>query len=208
MDYTQKFREDYSYLGTSLLDEMLNVGSIQEIPKNTEILREGQYIKVIPLVIDGAIKVFSQYEDKELLLYYIQTKESCVMSFSSGLKNEPSKGNAITEEDTVALLLPIDNVIELSKTHTAINLLFHQLYNQRYSDLIDTINHLLFDKLDKRVLDYLTNKSEVINTRNITITHRQIASELGTAREVVSRVVKKLEKENLVKQHSNSIEIL
>jgi len=163
---------------------------------------------VIPIVISGVIKVFTSYKDKELLLYYIQPFESCIMSFTSGLANKPSKIFAVTEQATVALLLPVEKVVKWTKQFPDINQLFFKQYHVRYSDLLDTINHLLFDTLDIRVLNYLSEKSKISNEKIIKITHRQIASELGTAREVISRIINKLEKENKVIQHQDKIEIV
>ena len=171
---------------------------IKEIPAGTEILREGQYVKVVPIVIEGLIKVFNSYKDRELLLYYIQPEESCVMSFAASLSNGPSKVFAVTEEDTIALLVPSDKITRWISQYPGINSLFYNQYNKRYTDLLDTINHVLFDKMDKRLYSYLKSKVEVTGKNPLQISHRQIANELGTAREVVSRVMKKLEEQELV----------
>lgn len=187
-----------------LLAEINQNSFLNTFPEDSEILREGQYIKVIPVVISGLIKVFTRYEDKELLLYYIKPNESCIMSFSASLKNEPSKIFAVTEEITEVLLLPVDKVVIWTKHFPDINNLFFQQFNMRYSELLDTINHLLFDQLDKRLHDYLKKKSDLTNTNPLKISHRQIAGELGTAREVISRVMKKLENEGKVKQTNNN----
>lgn len=195
-------------LSQALQDQIRNNSALVEIPAETEILREGQYVKVIPLVIEGLVKVFTKYEDKELLLYYIQTNESCVMSFTASLKNEPSKVYAITDENSKLLLLPVDKVAQWIGEFPDLNNLFFQQYNLRYSDLLETINQLLFDKMDKRLLDYLKEKVALTKKNPLKISHRQIASELGTAREVISRVMKKLEQEAKVKQLSTTIEIL
>ncbi len=191
-----------------LLAEINQNSILKTIPEGTEILREGQYIKVIPIVISGLIRVFTRYEDKELLLYYIKSHESCIMSFSASLKNQPSKIFAVTEEDTEALLLPVDKVAGWTKQFPDINSMFFQQFNMRYSELLDTINHLLFDQMDKRLYDYLVKKSNLSVSSRLKISHRQIANELGTAREVISRVMKKLENEGKVKQSNNFIEIL
>lgn len=187
---------------------ILASSEIQDIPKNIQILREMQYVKVIPIVLEGLVKVFTRHEDKELLLYYIKPNESCVMSFAASLKNEPSKVYAITEEDSKILLLPTDKIPEWVKKYPDINSLFYQQYNLRYSELLDTINHLLFNKLDVRLYNYLKEKAKLTNTNPLKISHRQIASELGTVREVITRVIKKLENEGKLIQHSSSIEIL
>ena len=86
--------------------------------------------------------------------------------------------------------------------------MFFQQYNLRYTELLTTIHHLLFDRMDKRILDFLANKSQLTGRNPIKISHRQIAAELGTAREVVSRLMKKLENEGKIKQEANMIEIL
>lgn len=197
-----------NYLSPDLVSEIMASALIKQIPKENEILREGQYIKVIPIVLEGLIKVFTRHKDKELLLYYIRPNESCIMSFSASLKNEPSKVFAITEEDTTALLLPVERVASWIKQFPDINTLFFQQYNLRYSELLDTIHHVLFDKMDSRLFEYLKEKVLVTNNNPLKLSHRQIADELGTAREVISRTMKKLETENLVKQHPNGIEIL
>jgi len=198
----------FAYLSPELIDEISEVSMIRDFAEGTEILREGQYVKVIPIVLEGLIKVFTRYEEKELLLYYIKPHESCIMSFSASLKNLPSKVFAITEEDTRALLIPANKIPDWINQFPDINTLFYQQYNIRYSDLLDTIHHLLYDKMDKRLLDYLNEKVELTNKNPLKISHRQIASELGTAREVVSRLIKKLETEGVVRQQINSIEIL
>ncbi len=196
------------HLNPGLVQEIMAAAITKEIPQDTNILREGEYVKVIPIVLEGLIKVFTRHEDKELLLYYIRPNESCIMSFAASLKNEPSKVFALTEEQTTALLLPVDKVITWTKQFPDINTLFFQLYNQRYNELLNTIHHVLFDKMDNRLYSYLKEKVALTNKNPLKISHRQIAIELGTAREVVSRVMKKLEYEGKLKQHSNGIEIL
>lgn len=208
LDPNDELKKALKHLSPSLVKELASIAKIQQILKDTEILREGQYVKVIPIVLEGLIKVFTRHEDKELLLYYIKPNESCVMSFSSGLKNEPSKIFAVAEEDSTVLLLPATKMDHLSRQFPDFNTLYFQQYNLRYSEMLDTINHLLFDRLDKRLLDYLVEKKELTHRNPLKLSHRQIANELGTSREVISRVMKKLEVEGKLKQHSNSIELL
>ena len=197
-----------SNLTPELSSEILKDSVIKDIPKGTVILKEGQYVKVIPIVVNGLIKVFSSFGERELLLYYIKKADSCIMSFSASLKNEPSRVFAITEEDSKVILLPVDKVSLWVKQFPDINSLFYQQYNLRYAELLDTINHVLFNKMDIRLYDYLKNEKYHRNTNIIKISHVQIATELGTAREVISRVMKKLVSEGKVKQNTNSIEIL
>ena len=205
MDEIQK---SLSFLSPDLIQKIKVSSTVKDIPRDTEILREGQYIKVIPIVLEGLIRVFSRFGDKELLLYYIKPQESCIMSFASSLKNDPSRIYATTEEDSRVLLIPVDEIPAWINQFPSFNTLFYQQYNLRYSELLNTISHVIFDKMDKRLYDYLIEKSELTKQNPVKISHRQIASELGTAREVISRVMKKLETEGKVRQLSNAIEIV
>lgn len=207
MNHIQQIETKFSFLGKELLQEIINSSTIMDFPANTELVREGQYIKVIPLVLDGLVKVYTSIEEKELLLYYIQPQQSCIMSFSSCLQNDKSKIFAITEESSTILLMPASNVAKWVTLYPSINFLFYQQYDLRYSELIDTINSLIYHKLDVRIMEFLMERVKVKGKNPIKISHREIATELGTAREVVSRTVKKLEKQNLLKQHTDSIEI-
>jgi CRP/FNR family transcriptional regulator, anaerobic regulatory protein len=198
----------FSYLGPELLREIKQVADIRTFPKNTELVRDGQYIKVIPIVLQGLVKVYTQFEDKEILLYYIQPDQSCIMSFSSAIHNEKSKIFAITEDTSTILLLPSDKVTQWIKQYPTINTLFYQQYDLRYNELMDSIHHLLYYKLDKRLLDYLSNKIQLTGKNPLKISHKEIATDLGTAREVISRLVKKMEHEQILKQHHDSIELL
>ena len=198
----------FPHLSDELIAEIVSVAIFKEIPSGATILRAGQYVKVIPIVTQGLIKVFSRYEDKDLLLYYIQPNESCIMSFSACLKNEPSRVYAITEEDTSAILLPVEKIDQWIRQFPDFNTIFFQLYNLRYSELLETISDLLFNKMDQRLYDYLKKKHQLTGKNPLKISHRQIANDMGTAREVISRVMKRLEGEGKVRQHSGSIEIL
>lgn len=191
-----------------LLDEIANHGMIKEVPAGSEILKEGQYIKAIPIVLEGLVKVFTRAEEKELLLYYIGPAQSCIMSFSAGLSNIPSRIFAFTEDASALLLLPSDKLGRWIKQYPQINELFFQQYNLRYTEMLDTINSLLFDKLDQRLYNYLLEKSKLKGEKILDIRHKQIAGELGTAREVITRVMKRLEQEGKVRQLPEGIQII
>ncbi len=191
-----------------LLEVIAASGVIKDLPAGMEILKEGQYVKMIPIVLEGLVKVFTSIEDKELLLYYIGSTQSCIMSFSAGLTNSPSRIYAITEEPSLLLLLPTDKLNVWVKQYPAINELFYQQYNLRYTEMLDMINSLLFGRMDQRVYNYLSEKSKIKEERILNIRHKQIATELGTAREVVTRILKKLEQEGKIRQIEGGIEII
>lgn len=197
-----------SFLPHELQDKILLESTIQQFPKGTKILKEQQYVKVLPIVIEGLVKVNSSFNEKELLLYYIEPAQSCVMSFYAALQNTPSKVFAETEEDSTILLLPVRYLPTWLKEYPKFNELFYHQFNLRYSELLDTISHLLLDKMDKRLYDHLKRKTALIHSKTIKISHVQLANELGTAREVVSRVMKKLETEGKITQNFGKITIL
>ncbi|WP_233702691.1 Crp/Fnr family transcriptional regulator, partial [Hyunsoonleella flava] len=197
-----------SFLKPRLLDELINKSTLKEFSKGTEILREEQYVKVLPIVLNGLVKVYSRFDEKELLLYYIEPAQSCVMTFYAALKNTPSKVFATTEEDSKILLIPVQYLPNWLKEFPGFNELFYNQFNLRYSELLDTIRHLLLDKMDKRLYDHLKKKSKLTKSNSIKMSHSQIANELGTAREVITRVLKKLETDNKVVQNAGEIKII
>lgn len=197
-----------SFLKPDLVEKILQESIIEEFPRGTEILREQQYVKVLPIVINGLIKVYSRFDERELLLYYIESAQSCVMTFYAALKNTPSKVFAKTEEDSTLLLLPVHLLPTWLKDYPDFNELFYNQFNLRYSELLDTISSLLLDKMDKRLYDHLKKKKELSHGNSIKMSHSQIANELGTAREVITRVLKKLETDGKVIQIAGEIRII
>ncbi|MBN1986168.1 MAG: Crp/Fnr family transcriptional regulator [Prolixibacteraceae bacterium] len=200
--------EIFTQLSSALVSEIQNHGIKKDVPAEIEVMREGQYIKAIPFVMKGLVKVFSRYDDKELLLYYIKPGESCIMSFDACLQNKPSKVYASTEENSTILLLPVEKVFQWMREYPEMNTLFFLQYNSRYSELITMINQVLFEKLDKRLMEYLKAKTRLTKKNPINIPHRKIANDLGTAREVVTRILKKLENEGRISQNAEGIKII
>jgi CRP/FNR family transcriptional regulator len=192
----------------TLREELLSRGVRQQFEAESLLLREGQYVKVIPIVITGLVKVYSRYADRELLLYYIEPEESCIMSFWAGFSEEPSQVFAQTEEASDLLLLPVSGIRDLLKGYPAFGSLFFEQYAKRYNELLKTIHHILFNKLDVRLYEHLREKSRLRDARILSISHQQLADELGTVREVISRTLKKLEADSLVRQSGHRIEIL
>jgi len=204
----KELKEYLHHLPQEFIGQLEQFGIVKNFEADTEILREGQYVKLVPLVLEGVVKVFTRHGDKELLLYYIESGESCIMSFNAGFKNSPSKVFAVAEENAVLLLMPSEKVNQWIKTYPLLNELFYNLYDQRYEALLDTINQLLYNKLDQRLYSYLLEKSKQKNNKVLNMRHREIAVELGTVREVISRVMKKLEHEGKILQLPNGIEVL
>lgn len=201
----QKIEAGFPSLDRELLHEIAQHAIEKEVDAGHELMREGQYVKMIPVVISGLVKVYSRYEERELLLYYIKPNESCIMSFIAGLHNLPSKIFAVSEEKSCLALLPVGKLNDWITRFPRFNILFYDLYSIRYADMLDTIHQLVFEKLDYRILEYLKVKISITNNAFLNIRHHEIAKELGTSREVVTRILRKLEKEGKLKQQEGKI---
>ncbi|MEO9952256.1 Crp/Fnr family transcriptional regulator [Nonlabens sp.] len=198
----------FPFFNKTLIDLLNKECEVITVPAQQEILRKGQYVKVIPVVLKGLLRVYTTHEDKELLLYHIKARESCVMSFAAGIKNGTSEIFAQTLEPTEILLLPASKLKEWLISHPELNILFNSQYEMRYADLLHTIENMVFHKMDQRVLSLLNDKATISNTKTIKISHQALADDLATSREVISRVLKKLENENKLVLSHQSIEIL
>ena len=192
-----------------LVDELEHESNLMEIPENTTILNIGDYVKVVPLIIEGRIKVMRNDESgKEVLLYYINPGESCALSIAAGLNNKKSAAYAITNNDTKLLAIPVDKLDSMIKTYPYLNKFVLELFHQRFNELIDFIDAISFKNVDTRLINYLEKSQTPENDNFIYAIHKQILEELGTAREVISRLLKQLEKEGKVKNHRGKIEII
>jgi len=200
-------RKQFPALETELLNEILAIADQLEIPADTPILNEGDYVHAVPLVLRGMIRVSRKEQDKELLLYYIRPGEMCIMSFSACCSNSGSMIVAGTAEPTEVLLLPSESVRKWLIRFPTLSTYAFSHYHSRYLDLIGTINEVLFNRLDERLMKYLNEKTNLLGTNSLSITHQQIANDLGTAREVVSRLMKKLEKEGMIEQERNLVRV-
>lgn len=192
-----------------LLSQLYEHSIVKNYEAGDVILDENARIRSIPIVTKGSIKVLRTEEDgREILLYYIKAGESCVMSFLGGLHGETSKVKAEVEEDAEILFLPTEKVTALIKTHPEWLDYIFKLYHKRFEELLEMVNEVTFKKVDERLLSLLYKKSELNNSKVVNTTHEQLANELGTARVVVSRLLKSLEEDGKLKLGRNKIELL
>jgi CRP/FNR family transcriptional regulator len=192
---------------SSELVEKLYENSISKsYPAGYVIVNEHSHIRAIPIVVKGILKVIRTEEDgREILLYYIKAGESCIMSFLGGLHNETSKVKAEVEEDAEILFLPVEKVSLFIKEYPEWLDYIFRLYHKRFEELLDILNAIAFKKVDERLLSLLNKKASMTGSKSIQITHEQLANELGTARVVVSRLLKQLEENGMVKLGRNKI---
>ena len=192
-----------------LTKEVYASGQVKLFPANTVIVNFNAYIKSIPLVLKGSIRVIRTDDDgREILLYYIKPAESCIMSFLAGIHNDTSKIKAIVEEDAEVLLIPVAKASEWIRKFPEWTDFIFALYQKRFEELLDVVNSVAFQKVDVRLLHLLRQKSSLFQSMEISVTHQQLAHELGITREAVSRVLKQMESNKLISYSRNKISLL
>lgn len=203
----EDLRQITEFKSSPELVEKLQQNSIRkEYKAGSVILNENAHIRSIPIVTKGTLRVIRTEEDgREILLYYIKAGESCIMSFLGGMHNETSKVKAEVEDDAEILFLPIEKVPLFIKEHPQWLDYIFRLYHKRFEELLDVVNAIAFKKVDERLLGLLQKKWELTGDKTLYITHEQLANELGTARVVVSRLLKQLEEIGKVKLGRNKI---
>jgi len=201
MGLIQTLQQNFQTLSTSLplLQEIEKVAIVNTFEKDTVLLKEDSYIQFIPLVISGLIKIYKEEENgNEVLLYYIKPGESCIMSIISAEKNMPINIRGVVEEDAQIILIPIKNIDSIRKNHIKWNTFVYELFNEKFEEVIEMVKILTFSNKQKRLEEYLKTKTLLNKNNYILKSHQEIANELGSSREVISRLLKKMEKEGLV----------
>ena len=193
-------------LSTQMKDKLYEMGTIKLYKEGEIIMNENSYIRAIPIVLTGSIRVMRVDEEgREILLYYIRPGESCMMSFLGGIHSETSNAKAVAEEDVEILFIPIEKAGMLIKDNSEWLDYIFRLYHKRFEELLSVVNEVAFKKMDDRILHFLKEKQKLIGSNEIAITHQELSEELGTSRVVVSRLLKQMEGEGMVKLGRNKI---
>ena len=192
------------------LTEVIEKESVQKKFKAGEIImRTGQYIKSTALVLEGQIKIYRVNNDGgEFLMYYLRPGQACAVSMICAIQSETSEITAIAEEDTEVLLIPVQLMDDLMNRYKSWYQFVIQTYRNRFDELITVIDNVAFHNMDERLEFYLKRHVKNSGKNIIELSHQQIADDLNSSREVISRLLKKMEQQNLVKLHRNMIELL
>lgn len=193
----------------ALLEEIAATSKLQRFKADDYLIEIGQYIKSMPLLLHGAIKIMREDEDgDELLLYFLERGDTCAMTLTCCMGESKSKIRAVAETDGEMFMIPIEKMEEwITKYKTWRNFVFES-YNVRLNEMLEAIDTLAFMNMDQRLHKYLKDKAQVLGNTEIKNTHQEIANELHTSRVVVSRLLKSLEKQNKIKLNRNMIEVL
>lgn len=192
-----------------LLEEILLNSKMVEFNEGDVLIDYKQYIKTMPLLLSGAIKVLREdYDSGELLLYYLERGDTCAMSMTCCLGEKQSEIRAIGEVPGILLMIPVHKMSEWIGKYKSWMAFVFDSYNNRFNELLNAIDTIAFMDMKDRLLNYLFEKSKIENSILINKTHQEIAKELNTSRVVVSRLLKALENEGRIKLNRSSIEIL
>jgi len=202
------FETLFFFIEPQLREEILEQGTIVKIPNGETVIREGQYLDALPIVLEGSIRVFQQSEDREILLYYVNPSNTCMMSLSACFFNNPSSSFAVTEDESIILNIPSTFISDWQRKYKSWNEFIISTFKNRYGELLNAYESITFYNMDKRIFDYLKTYSQKHNTKIIPISHQKLANELGTTRVVVSRILKQFERDNKLILQRRSIKIL
>ncbi len=205
-----KIIESYGFLfEKSLIKEILEIGSYQEVKAGDIIIDYDQNVKSMPLLIEGAIKVLRQDDDgDELALYYLEKGDTCTMTMTCCMEQKQSEIKAIAETDTSFITIPVVKMKEWIKEYNSWMTFVFESYKNRFDELLTSIDNLAFYNMDERLQKYLKDQVLIKKTTQLELSHQDIAYDMHTSRVVISRLLKKLEKEDRIKLGRNRIEIL
>jgi CRP/FNR family transcriptional regulator len=203
-------KETYGFIfEDSLIDEIAQVSLVREFEPGDILIDFGDYIKKMPLLINGAIKILREdFDEGELLLYFIEKGDTCAMTMACCLGETQSEIRAVAETKGTVIMIPVTKMEEwIGKYKSWRNFVFNS-YNNRLKEMLTAIDNLAFMNMEERLMNYLYDKSKVVNSLFVSNTHQEIAYDLHTSRVVVSRLLKALENEGKIRLHRASIELI
>ncbi len=173
------------------------------------ILRTGQYIKSTALILQGRVKIYRESEEGgEFLMYFLQPGQACAVSMICALQADTSEIMAKAEEETEVLLVPVELMESLMTTYRSWYQYVIQTYRSRFDEMLMVVDHIAFRNMDERLEFYLKRYADQTGKKMLELSHQQIADDLNSSREVISRLLKKMEQQGSVKLHRNLIEVI
>jgi CRP/FNR family transcriptional regulator len=206
----EELKEAYHFIfEEELMHEIAKFGSLKEVKAGERIIEIGEYVKSMPLLLEGAIKIMREDKDgDELLLYFLERGDTCAMTLSCCLGQTKSEIRAVAEKDTKLIMIPIEKMEEWTARFKSWRNFVFESYHTRLSEMLETIDTIAFLNMDQRLMRYLQDKAKINANELIQVTHQEIAYDLHTSRVVVSRLLKKLELEGKIKLQRNSIQVI
>jgi len=201
-------RDKFPSFEPELIDILQDIGSIREFEEGEEMMRTGQYFKSTMLVIDGLVKLYREGDDgEEFFVYYIEPGNACALSMVCASQQKTSEVMARAMRKSRAIMVPIEKMDALMLEYRSWYYFVVETYRTRFTELLTVIDAIAFKAMDERLEFYLKKQANTLGTSVIKTTHQHIADDLNTSREVVSRLLKKMEQQGMVELHRNQIDI-
>lgn len=205
-DYINKYFTEFE---PALKEKIINNCTTKAFARGETLMQTGQYFRATVLIVEGRVKVYREGTDgEEFFMYYIEPGAACALSMICATRQQTSQVMAKAVEDTLALLVPIQLMDEMMREFKTWYYFVLDSYRNRFQELLLVIDHVVFKRMDERLEFYLENQYRQLNRRQLKITHHEIANDLSTSREVISRLLKKMEQDKKIKLHRNYIEWL
>lgn len=210
MDLNELLTETFGGIfEAELIEELAQEVRLQSFQEGEVLIDFDQYIKFMPLLIGGAIKIMREdFDSGELLLYFLEKGDTCAMTLACCMGDKKSEIRAIAENDGLVAMVPVMKMEEWVGKYRSWRAFVFESYNNRFNELLSAIDNIAFKHMDQRLIDYLEETSKVNNSQTIQKTHQEIANELNSSRVVISRLLKALENEGKIKLNRNNIELL
>jgi CRP/FNR family transcriptional regulator len=206
-DKSHLIRKTFPFFEKELVNELSEVSLVVTLETGQSILGEGDYIKSFPMVIDGCLRVLRLSDNgNELLLYYLNQGEICSMSLTCCMSLQKSNIRMVAEEPSIVLTIPVDKPEKWMTDYRTWKEFMMYSYKKRFDELLDTIDSIAFTQLDSRLIRFFGDRYRSTGNTIFTGTHQDIAIQLNTSREVISRLLRNLERKNLIKTERNSVD--
>ena len=203
---TKRLRQLFSTLEEPLFEEMLKHGTIREVKAGDTLLRVGQTIRSTMLILDGLVKLYREDEDgKEFFIYHLDAGQACSLSMVCAARHETSEVLAKALTDATVLAIPLEFMDQWMSKYKSWYQFVITSYRDRFEELLKTIDAIAFSNMDERLHDYIKKQVARLGN-NLKMTHQDIATDLNSSREVISRLLKKMEAKGWLIIHRNSIE--
>jgi len=206
----EELKKSYNHLfEDALINEIVQVGTFKEVPAGFKMMEIGSYVKAIPLLVSGVIKILREDTNgDELLLYYLEKGDTCSMTMTCCVGQTKSEIRAVVETDAKLIMIPVQKMEQWTANFTSWRNFVFESYHNRLNEMLHTIDSIAFDNMDQRLLNYLKEKARITQNKIIENTHQEIAYDLHSSRVVISRLLKKLENIGKIKLHRNYIQII
>ncbi|MBW0160383.1 MAG: Crp/Fnr family transcriptional regulator [Sediminibacterium sp. Gen4] len=202
-------RKHFPFFEKALQEQIADAGEVREFEPGEILMKTGQNIRSTMLVISGLIKIFREDEEgNEFFMYYLQPGQACALSMVCAIRQETSQIMAKTSAKTEVITIPLTYMDQWMAEYKSWYHFVVSSYRDRFEDMLQTIDHIAFRNMDERLVFYLQQHQNTLKSNIVSVSLTEIAQELNSSREVISRLMKKLAEKGMIKQHKSHIEII